>query len=101
MEIVKPKSIWKRARGLKRHAPFEPVVMVLTSCSSIHTFGMKEAIDVWGLDKEGDVIHTISSLKPNKICFMGKEVVTVVECYSTHSESFKNQIICWIGERNE
>jgi len=38
--------------------------MVISPCSSIHMFGMRFAIDVLFVDKEGQVLRAIEGIKP-------------------------------------
>lgn len=92
MQIIKPKGLWARARGLKRYREHSEMVMVLEDCNSIHTIGMKGDMDLWGLDENGMVVYEEQKIKPNQIRFLGKTVKTVVECYSATPMAIKHQI---------
>jgi len=41
-------------------------VLVLLSCRSLHTFGMKEDIDVAFIDAQGYVVKTVRALPPGR-----------------------------------
>ena len=43
-------------------------VLVLLPCRSIHTFGMKESIDVAFIDEQGCVLKVVRALPPHKLC---------------------------------
>jgi uncharacterized protein len=58
----------KRLLGLLFSAPLKPNDgLWFTPCNSIHTIGMKFAIDVVFLDRNGTVLRVYSSLPPGKI----------------------------------
>ena len=44
--------------------------MLFPKCNAIHTFFMKEAIDVIGLNNNNEILFIIKSLKPNKLFHM-------------------------------
>lgn len=44
--------------------------LLFPRCNSIHTFFMKEAIDVIGLNEKNEIIFLESNLKPNKLVFI-------------------------------
>ncbi len=95
---VVPKGVWGRARGLKRYRPDEPVMLVLTECRSVHTFGMKGEMDLWGLDANGVVIERRTQVGRGKVLLLNKGVKTVVECYSNQPPEFKTAIEWQIRE---
>ena len=41
--------------------------LLIKPCDSIHTFGMKFAIDVLFLDSAGKILRAIRSLKPGRV----------------------------------
>lgn len=45
----------------------EGEILILLPCKSIHTFGMKERIDVAFLDKHGRVLKAIRALPPRRL----------------------------------
>ena len=59
-------SFWKRLRGLFADVP-EDAVLMIVPCSSIHTFGMKGAIDVAFFDAEGLVVDAYMGLEPWRV----------------------------------
>jgi uncharacterized protein len=38
--------------------------LLIVPCSSVHTFGMRYALDLVFLDKQWNIVKTVSSLKP-------------------------------------
>jgi uncharacterized membrane protein (UPF0127 family) len=57
-----------RIRGLLDPAVCnEGEVLVLAPCASIHTFGMRESIDVAFLDQKGCVLRAVQGLLPNRL----------------------------------
>jgi uncharacterized membrane protein (UPF0127 family) len=49
----------------------------LLPCGSIHTFGMREAIDVAFIDKHGLVLKAVCDLQPRHILVCKGAVVTL------------------------
>lgn len=66
-----------RARGLLGRPGFEGA-LVLSKCRSVHTIGMKFAIDVAYLDAEGNVLK-ITHMNRNRIGAPVWKAATVVE----------------------
>ena len=64
--IIIAKSFFKRLFGLmgKKEIDFG---MLFPKCNSIHTFFMKENIDIIGLDENNEVIYKYENLPKNKI----------------------------------
>lgn len=77
-------SFWRRLRGLFVNVP-EDAVLMIAPCSSIHTFGMKAAIDVAFFDAEGLVVDAYMGLRPWRVrkCRMA---AGVLERYSRIEE---------------
>ena len=52
-------------------------VLLLFPCGSIHTFGMKEAIDVAFIDAQGYVLKAVNALPPRRFsaCFSAAAVL--------------------------
>ena len=48
-------------------------------CRSIHTVGMRFSLDVVFLDAQNRVVKTRSGLAPFRICWGGREAVSVLE----------------------
>ena len=58
-------SAWERARGLlgrPRLAADE--ALLIERCSSVHTFGMRYAIDLAFLDRDGKVLRVVERVRP-------------------------------------
>lgn len=53
--------------------------LLFDNCNSIHTFFMKENIDVIMCDKDNNIIYYYSNLKPNKIILPKLKVSKVIE----------------------
>ena len=64
-KVYRTTNFIERLRGLlgsKQLASDE--ALLIAPCSSVHTFGMRFAIDVLFLDKQYFILKTVSSLKP-------------------------------------
>lgn len=65
-------SPWVRARGLLGRAGLAPGhALWLAPCRSIHTVGMRFAIDVVFLDRESRVVVVASALGPFRLAWGG------------------------------
>lgn len=63
--VLRADSYFERARGLLgRPSPAEGEGMLFPGCRSIHTIGMRYAIDLVFLDEQGGVLGLRSGLKP-------------------------------------
>ena len=69
--------------------------LLITDCKSIHTFFMKESIDVLLLDKDNRILMINRNIKPNKIViFKNKKRTNILELPSNSSKDLKvNDII--------
>lgn len=56
--------------------------MLINPCSSIHTIGMRFALDLIFLDKKMRVVHTVSSVKPNRFVLGGRGASVTIEIQS-------------------
>jgi uncharacterized membrane protein (UPF0127 family) len=64
------RTFLKRLIGLMgRSILMEDQGLYFPGCKSIHTFGMKFAIDVLFMDKNMKITKMISCLKPNRVAF--------------------------------
>ncbi len=65
-DIVVANSFPKRLKGLigKTNIDFG---MLFPKCNGIHTYMMKENIDIVGLDENNEVIYKYQNLEPNRI----------------------------------
>lgn len=53
--------------------------LLFDKCNSIHTFFMKENIDVIMCDKNNTILYFYKNLKPNKIILPKRKVFKVIE----------------------
>ena len=59
---------WRRARGLLARPRLQAGQgMLLIDCASVHTAGMRYAIDVAFLDEDGLVVRTVAALAPWRV----------------------------------
>ena len=65
-QIIVAKSFFKRLIGLMGKKNIQDGIL-FPKCNSIHTFFMKEAIDVVGLDENNEVIYKYENLGKNKV----------------------------------
>ena len=73
-------SWWLRLRGLLGRPPLEEGEgLLLLECGSVHTVGMREAIDVAFLDTRGRVVRSIASLPPFRVGRGGPDAVHALE----------------------
>ena len=78
IELIECKSFFSRFKGfmLKKNITN---ALVFNKCNSIHTFFMKENIDVIMCDKKNNVLYFYQNLKKNKIILPKKNVYKVFE----------------------
>lgn len=58
-------SVWERARGLLgRPVPLQGAGMLISPCGSVHTLGMRYAIDVVYLNRQWQVLDVAPAVKP-------------------------------------
>ncbi|MZQ76185.1 MAG: DUF192 domain-containing protein [Peptoclostridium sp.] len=80
------KSFFKRLRGLMGiRGLSEGECLVITPCSSIHTFFMKFDIDVAFVDKDLRVLKIVEDLRPGKLVMPVKGAYSVIEADSRFS----------------
>jgi uncharacterized protein len=73
-------SWWRRLRGLLARPPLKKGEgMLLLRCSSVHTMGMRRAIDVLFLDADGRVVRRIPRLGPWRLGLGGGGAVHALE----------------------
>ncbi len=53
--------------------------LLFNNCNAIHTFFMKDKIDVIATDKDDNIIKSYKSLKPWKILILPKSVKNIYE----------------------
>ena len=68
MEIVVARTRRRRLLGLAfRRYPPHGWALLFPRCRSVHTFGMRFAIDVVFLDSRGRVVRVVCGLRPGRI----------------------------------
>jgi hypothetical protein len=73
-------SFLHRAVGLLARTTIRPDEGVwITSCRAIHTIGMRIAIDVIFVDRDGRVIRAVHNVRPNRIALSCPGAQAVVE----------------------
>ena len=64
--------------------------LLFNKCNSIHTFFMKENIDVIMCDKDNNILYFYKDLKKNKIILPKKNVYKIIETPSNYFNIKKN-----------
>ena len=72
------KTFFKRLRGFMFKKNFEYAIC-FPKCNSIHTFFMKEKIDVYMTDKNNVILYAFKNLKKNRIILPKKKVYNTYE----------------------
>ncbi len=78
-EIEVARGFWSRFWGWMGRHPRPGAALLIFPCSSVHTFFMRESIDVVFLDPEGRVIQVIEGLVPWRVSPWVREAVAVLE----------------------
>jgi len=77
------KGFRTRLRGLSRRDRAEAGPgLLIPGCSSVHTFGMRFALDLYFLDREGQVISVRRSVPPRRLVWQ-RGAVAVLEIPAT------------------
>lgn len=88
IDIYECKSFLERLKGFMFKKKFDYAIF-FNKCNSIHTFFMKESIDVIMCDNDNKVLYFYSNLSKNKVILPKKGVRKVFE---TPSEYFDIKI---------
>lgn len=78
LRIAEARTRRARGRGLARMDDMPPDVgLELAPCRSIHTFGMRFALDLIWLDGEGRVVRVDASVPPRRLktCLRARSVI--------------------------
>lgn len=68
LQVWHARTLWQRLRGLiARPALKAGEGLLITPCNSVHTLGMRYALDLVFLDKHGSVVKCVSGLKPYRM----------------------------------
>lgn len=85
------KSFSSRFFGLMFKKNFD-YGLIFPKCNSIHTFFMRENIDVFMTDIDGNILYTYKNLKPNRIILPKKNVYYTLEFPSNKIDTNKINI---------
>jgi uncharacterized membrane protein (UPF0127 family) len=62
------RSAWERTRGLLGRPPLAAGEgMLITRCGLVHTFGMRYALDLAFIDRDGRICKLVSGLRPGRV----------------------------------
>lgn len=91
LKVVVFDTFFKRFRGLMGKSDLPPETwFLLKPCNSIHTMGMKVAIDVLFIDQDGLVLSLKSSVKPLKMLSHKQAYATLEAAEGTlHQQKIK------------
>jgi uncharacterized membrane protein (UPF0127 family) len=79
-EVETAKSFWSRLRGWMGRRDFQAgAALVLTRCNVIHTFFLRQEIDVAFLDDEHRIVHLLHRVRPNQIAPNVPEATYAIE----------------------
>ena len=76
LELINCKSFYKRLKGFMFEKNINKALL-FDRCNSIHTFFMKEDIDVIMIDKENNIVYFKENLKKNRILIKKKAYHTI------------------------
>ena len=71
-KIIKATSFFKRLKGLIGKTNIDHGIL-FPNCNSIHTYFMKENIDIIGLDENNEVIYKYQNLQRNQIIHINNQ----------------------------
>jgi uncharacterized membrane protein (UPF0127 family) len=78
--VFQARSLWERAAGLLALPPLQAgEALWLEPCGSIHTWGMRYAIDVLFLDRERRVLAVDQRIRPWRVVIAPRGTHVVVE----------------------
>lgn len=83
IELEECKSFYKRLKGFMFTKEINKALL-FNKCSSIHTFFMKNNIDVILCNKENKILYYYPNLKKNKVILPKKKVTKVYETPSNY-----------------
>ena len=65
-------TVMERLLGLlRKDACIDGEVLLLLPCNSVHSFGMKESIDLAFIDRQGKVLKAVVAMPPGRLCSCG------------------------------
>lgn len=96
--VMQTNNIFERMRGLLGRKPLSPdQALLITSCSSIHTFFMQYPIDLAFLNKDWQIKKIIHALKPFRLAWVpGASMVLEMPSGSIDKFNLKEKtILVW------
>lgn len=97
IKLYECKSFFSRLKGLMFQKDIN-YALLFNKCNSIHTFFMKENIDVILCDKNNKIIYFYPNLKKNKIILPKKGVTKVIETPANYFNIKINDKLFFIKE---
>ena len=88
IELKQCKSFYSRLLGFMFKKNINSSLL-FDKCNSIHTFFMKENIDIIFLDKSGQIIDIKENIKPYKIITSKKNTYSILELPNNLGKHFK------------
>lgn len=85
---------WDRLIGLLQHDGLNPnQALWIKPCCIVHTFGMRFALSLHFLDKQGQIVHSEPNVVPNQIrwCFKAHSVVEMVAVANDEALALQKQ----------
>jgi uncharacterized membrane protein (UPF0127 family) len=79
LPIILADTPWRRLRGLLGHRTPPPHALHLEPCRCVHTFGMRFALDLHWLDRDGLPLRVDRAVPPRRVrlCRGARAVVEV------------------------
>ena len=101
--VMQTNSIFERMRGLLGRKPLSPdQALLITSCSSIHTFFMQYQIDLAFINKNWQIKKLIHALKPYRLAWApGTSMVLEMPGGSIEKFNLKEDTTLVWEERND
>ena len=78
IDIIDCNTFFSRLKGFMFRKEIK-TALLFNSCNSIHTFFMRQNIDVIMCDKDNKIIYYYNNLKKNKIIWPKKKVYKTIE----------------------
>ncbi|QYK13558.1 DUF192 domain-containing protein [Shewanella rhizosphaerae] len=97
-EVFVADTPWLRLRGLLGRRPLSHEQgMLIAPCSSVHTLGMRYALDIVYLNKNNKVLKITRNLKPwrSSACRGATQVLELAAGNSTHKQIKTGDILTW------
>lgn len=93
IHISRANSFWLRLKGLLGKKSLSAnSALLITPCRSVHTFGMRFAIRLVCLDKQGRIIQVVNELLPNRIFMAHRDTYEILE-FSTQTRAIDEWLV--------